>query len=145
MNLEPKYQIFTDSDETYSSIKPSIKNVLTYVRRFVKWSPISMTKRSQVALMFGISEEVTDEVSYVDYQVERAKLLFPFHVDEIEERKEELNTAEVERAQGNFSDAAQLQLQEPDSQFAELQGFLQDLTSSMEKIDQSLTVTRATE
>lgn len=139
------YKIFTDTDETFELIKPSIQAATTYVKSFVKWAPVSFTKRSQVAQLFGIVAEVTDEVLYLDYQKQRAKLLFPSQAKEIDKRLDFLNVAEVDRAEINFSDATQLPLREPETQFGELQDFLQDLTSAMEKIDSNLTITRSTE
>ena len=108
------YQLFTNKDESYDVVSPSIKAARDYARLIVRCAPRSMQERLELATQYGWNaKEVKDEVFYEDYQKERASILFPHLRKEITQNIDNLNVSEVDRAEGFFTKATGLALKEP--------------------------------
>ncbi len=139
------YQLFTNKEENYEVAEPSNKAAKDYAKLMIKCAPKSMQERLELANQFGWdAKEVKDEIFYEDYQRERASILFPHIKSEIKKNVDFLNVSEVDKAEGFFTKATGLALNEPSLSLSELSRFLTQLHTQAQKVDVSLTDSRET-
>ena len=139
----PKYHLFPEKEQRYTSMSPIIKNAIGYAERYMKWAPVEVSQRAEVARLFGWIVEgeespIKDEVKYLEYQTERACLLFPDAEQEIRENIVNLNVAEVDRAEANFSKDCQIPFVKPVDSLSLLANSLTEIagnTAAMEALN----------
>ena len=141
-------------EETYEILKgtqvahrePTPASAEDYAKFLIRCATRSMTERVNLANQFGWeSDEVKDEIFYMDYQVKRAQILFPDLSAKISKDAKHLIVPEVDRAEVNFTKLIGLAVSEPSLTLSELTSFLTQLSSVSQTVDLTLTDTRGQE
>lgn len=138
------YKIFSDREEEFELRKASVAGARDYSKFLLKCGTRSMTERAELCRLWNWNtSEIKSEIFYEDYQLRRAQILFP-HVKIEEKNVDEINVAEVDRAEAFFSKSTGLKLQERSITFEELGDYLTLLTKNLDENDVSLQLTKST-
>ncbi len=140
-----KFKLFANRPDVYEHRSTTIASARDYSLFLLTCDIRSMSERAELCRLWNWdSALIKSEVFYEDYQLRRAQILFPDLKDDIEVNIDNLDVAEVDRAEANFSKRTGLKLSEPSITYSELGDYLTQLTKSLDLSDVNLQLTKST-